>query len=144
MKPQLFFTTEQINRLRQAISEAENNTSGEIRIHIENTCNGKSLERAETIFTILGMHKTRLRNGILFYLAVKDRAFAVCGDQGIHEKVQAEFWETIKNEMQEEFAASKFTEGLCDGIRKAGEKLKQYFPLEAGDTNELSDEITFR
>jgi uncharacterized membrane protein len=90
------------------------------------------------------MHKTEQHNGILFFLAVKDRGFAIYGDKGIHEKVPQGFWEEIKTHMQKHFANGAFTDGLCEGIIMAGEKLKEFFPLKPGDKNELSNEVTFQ
>ncbi|MFN8241897.1 MAG: TPM domain-containing protein, partial [Bacteroidales bacterium] len=103
MNASTFFTDEQKSRIKSAISEAEEATSGEIRVHIETSCTGEVLDRAAWIFKKLGMHKTDLRNGVLFYLAVKDRKFAVIGDAGINSKVSEGFWDCIKDLMQKEF-----------------------------------------
>jgi uncharacterized membrane protein len=89
------------------------------------------------------MHKTKLRNGVLFYLAIKDKKFAILGDAGINAAVPGDFWEKIKNYMQEEFRKGNFTEGLCEGIRMAGEQLKSHFPYQSDDVNELPDDISF-
>ena len=51
------------------------------------------LDRAAWVFKKLGMHKTAERNGVLFYLAVDDRKFAIIGDAGINAKVPAGFWD---------------------------------------------------
>lgn len=89
------------------------------------------------------MHKTELRNGIMFYLAVKDKKFAVIGDEGINKNVPAGFWDLVRDKMQEQFKQEKFTEGLCEGIKMTGIELKKYFPLSSSDKNELSNEVTF-
>jgi uncharacterized membrane protein len=138
-----FFSEEQKQRIRKAIEEAENNTSGEIRVHMENTCKGEALDAAADIFKSLKMHETALRNGVLIYLAVKDHKFAILGDKGINEKVPADFWESTRDAMLTEFKAGRFTEGLCTGILQAGEKLKTHFPRNSDDVNELSDDVTF-
>lgn len=89
------------------------------------------------------MHKTGERNGVLFYLAVKDKKFAILGDAGINAVTPDDFWDTIKEEMLELFRENKFSEGLIKGIDLAGEKLKEHFPYQSDDVNELSDEISF-
>lgn len=143
MKAKDFFTEKEKKKIVEAIKKAEKNTSGEIRIHIENYKKKNVLDRAIFWFKKLGMHKTQLRNGILFYLALDARRFAIIGDVGINQKVDDDFWEEIKNVMTQYFKEGKFTEGLSKGIEMSGEKLKTFFPYHTNDINELSDEISF-
>lgn len=138
-----FFTKEQQAEIMSAIRQAEEASSGEIRVHIETTCPEDVLDRAAWIFNKLNMHKTADRNGVLFYLAVRDRKFSVIGDGGINAVVPEDFWEQIKETLQKYFREEKFTEGLTKGILMAGEKLKFHFPHRKNDVNELSDEISF-
>jgi uncharacterized membrane protein len=139
-----FFTAEQKEAIRAVIAEAEKQTSGEIRVHIENKCAGDAVECATGHFARLKMHETKDRNGILFYLAVQTRVFAIYGDTGINAKVPAGFWDEISTEMQAQFKEGLFTEGLVGGIKKAGEQLVQYFPVHPEDKNELTDDISFQ
>lgn len=138
-----FFTEEQKTRIEASIAAAEMNTSGEIRVHIEDHCKDEVLTRAAHIFHKLGMDKTDLHNGVLFYLAVKDHKFAILGDNGINKAVPTEFWDHIRDNMQQRFMAGQFTEGLCEGIERAGEQLKAHFPYNKDDKDELSNEVTF-
>ena len=138
-----FFNHEQTAAIEQAIMRAEKNTSGEIRVHIEDKCNGGVMTCAVRAFRKLGMHKTALRNGVMIYLAVKNREFAIFGDEGINKAVPENFWDKIKNKMQAHFIEGRFTEGLCEGIESAGIQLLQHFPLEGNDKNELRNEVTF-
>ena len=138
-----FFTEEQKAQIVNSIKQAELNTSGEVRVHIENNCKVDVLDRASTVFAMLKMHKTKLRNAVLFYLAVKDRKFAILGDSGINAKVPENFWNEIKELMAEQFAQGNFADGLSQGIIKAGEQLTKYFPYQSDDVNELDDEISF-
>ena len=126
----------------EAINEAEKNTSGEIRVHIENHSEKPPLERAKEVFFELKMNETQARNGVLFYIGVADHSFAILGDEGIDKVVEADFWECTKNVVIENFKAGKFREGLVEGIKNAGEKLKIHFPFNSGDENELSNEIS--
>lgn len=138
-----FFSKEQQGAIQQAIAAAEKNTSGEIRVHIDDKCKEDVIFQAAMKFKELKMDETKLKNGVLFYLAVSDQLFAIIGDKGINEKVEPGFWDNIKETMLIDFKQGLFTEGLCKGIEMAGNKLKSHFPLETDDTNELSDEVTF-
>ena len=143
MNPDKFFSTEEKEKIVKAIEEAETNTSGEIRVHLESDLKGDVLDRAAYIFERLEIQKTALRNGVLFYLAVNSRKFAILGDAGINEKVPANFWDIIKEKMGTHFRQGDFVAGLCEGIIMAGEQLKAHFPHQKDDINELSDEISF-
>lgn len=143
MKVSEFITREQQERILSSIREAEQNTSGEIRVHIETTITGDVLDRAAWIFRKIGMHKTESRNGVLFYLAITNKSFAVIGDMGINSKVTDSFWDDIKAVLEEHFKKGKFTEGLVKGILMAGEQLAVHFPWDKDDINELPDEISF-
>jgi uncharacterized membrane protein len=138
-----FFSGEQKSEVVKAIQAAEQNTSGEIRVHVENNCKGETLDRASFVFAKLNMHKTEQRNGVLIYLAIKDKKFAIIGDEGINKVVPENFWDNTKEVMKENFVKGNFCEGLCLGIKMAGEQLKQHFPYQSNDVNELSDEISF-
>jgi uncharacterized membrane protein len=138
-----YLTSDQKKIIENAIREAELNTSGEIRVHIEENCKVDVLDRAADVFAMLKMHKTELRNGVLFYLALKNRKFAVIGDAGLNAVVPDNFWEEVKNLMIEHFAKNNLTSGLAKGIELAGQKLKEHFPYQKDDVNELPDEISF-
>ncbi len=143
MQPSQFFSTEEKEGIKKAVVEAELNTSGEIRVHIERLCKEDVLDHAAYIFERLGMHKTEQRNGVLFYLAVDDHKFAILGDAGINAVTPEDFWDSIKAKMLTEFQENKFCAGLETGIRLAGEQLKEHFPYQDGDVNELPDDISF-
>lgn len=138
-----FFTKEQKKQIRDAIARAELNTSGEIRLHVDNRCWIDVLDCAASWFKTLKMHKTEQRNGVLIYLAVKDRKFAIIGDAGINAVTPEDFWDDIREEMLAYFREDKFTGGLIRGIDMAGEQLQAHFPYQSDDKNELPDEISF-
>lgn len=143
MNVQKYFTEENKLQITNAIRVAEMNTSGEIRLHIEKYCKGDVLDRAAYIFEKMEMHKTQLRNGVLFYLAVEDHQFAILGDAGLNQKVPEDFWESTKELVLSKFKDGNLTEGLTSGILMAGEQLKAHFPYLKNDVNELSNEISF-
>lgn len=138
-----FFTKEEKALIKSAVKEAEMNTSGEIRVHIENKCRTDVMDRAAWWFGKLAMQKTEQRNGVLFYLAVKDKKFAILGDAGINAVTPEDFWDRIKEKMVDHFSEGRFADGLQQGILMAGEQLKEHFPHQDDDVNELSDDISF-
>ena len=130
-------------QIEQAIKEAELNTSGEIRVHIESKCLQDPLQRAVYIFNYLKMFNTQARNGVLIYVAVESRKFAIIGDAGINKVVPDNFWNSIKENMGAAFSQGKYIDGLVEAIREAGVSLKRYFPYQSDDINEQPDEISF-
>ena len=125
-----------------AIQKAERNTSGEIRIHIERSVEMDAGDRALEVFHELGMHATQLRNGVLCYLAVESRKLAILGDEGIDAKVPDDFWQSEIALMTRYFKKNDFAVGLELASAEVGKKLKAFFPYQADDTNELTDEIS--
>lgn len=132
-------------RVVHAVSVAENMTSGEIRVVVENVVGeGKTaIEKATKYFEDLDMHKTKLQNGVLLYLAVADHQFAIIGDSGINTRVAADFWEQTKEKMLVHFRKGDYVSGLVAGIHDAGEQLYHYFPRQEDDINELPNDIHF-
>jgi len=126
----------------EAIKSAEKNTSGEIRVHIDPSSEQHPMERSKEVFLDLKMNETEAKNGVLFYLAVKEHQFAVLGDSGIDKVVSDDFWDTTKELVISEFRKGDFAKGLQLGIAEAGKRLKEFFPYQSDDINELSDEIS--
>lgn len=137
-----FLTQEEEQEIVEAIRMAEKNTSGEIRVHLEKTTKLDPFDRALQVFNELKMNETQLKNGVLIYLAIKDKTFVICGDEGINDIVQNNFWDSTKDIMVTHFKNGDFKQGLIDGILRAGEELKKHFPWSEDDTNELSNEIS--
>lgn len=141
--PTTLFTPEEKEKILASIREAEKETSGEIRLHIDARCEEDVLDRAAWMFKKLEMDKTKDRNGVLFYLAFKDRKFAILGDAGINSRVPEGFWDCIKELLASKFREGKFADGLTEGILLAGRQLQSHFPYHKEDVNELSDEISY-
>ncbi|MFM9988570.1 TPM domain-containing protein [Flavobacterium sp.] len=141
-KVEEFLTKKEEQEIVEAIRMAEKNTSGEIRVHLEKNITTVAYDRAVEVFNELEMYNTKDSNGVLIYIAVKSKQFAICGDDGINKVVPSDFWESTKNIMANHFQNGNFKQGLVDGILKAGEQLKKYFPYQDDDTNELSNEIS--
>lgn len=140
-KPEIF-SAEELARLKAAIQQAETYTSGEIRLVIERHTNSYDvLDRAAMVFKRLKMHETAERNAVLIYMAYEERLYAILGDKGIHEKVTQGFWNQLKQDMYSHFSRGKLCDGLCEAILTCGRSLKEHFPHQSDDKNELSDEI---
>ena len=137
-----FLTREEELEIVQAILEAEKNTSGEIRVHIESHTRLDHFERAKEVFHLLKMDNTKQENGVLLYVAVNDRKFVIYGDRGIDKVVPETFWDSTKNAMESQFKKGNYKQGILDGVTRAGKELEAHFPWQHGDTNELSNEIS--
>ncbi len=138
-----FFSKDEEGRIIQTIKEAERQTSGEIRVHLEKDYEGSILGAASRTFFSLNMDRTKDRNGVLIFIVPMRKDFAIFGDKGINAAVPSDFWEETKNVMQQHFRQGMFAEGVCQGVKMAGEKLRTYFPWTSGDKNELPDEISY-
>lgn len=138
-----FFSEQEKLDIKNAIETAETDTSGEIRLHVEPYCKIDVMDRASDIFGFLEMHKTALRNGVLFYIAYEDHQFAILGDAGINAKVPPHFWDDIRDEVISKIKQGQGARGLANGILMAGGQLKAHFPYLSNDKNELSDEISY-
>ncbi|RAJ15201.1 TPM domain-containing protein [Olleya aquimaris] len=137
-----FLTAKEEQEIIEAIRVAEDHTSGEIRIHIEDTCKGHLEERALQVFSILKMHNTRDSNGVLIYVAVNDHKFSIYGDECINKVVPNNFWDETKSIIESHFKNGAFKQGLVEGVLHAGQQLKAHFPVDDFNTNELSNTIS--
>lgn len=143
-KKKELFTEDEKARIVQAIRQAERLTSGEVRLFVESRCTYVDpMDRAREAFLSLGMEKTKLRNGVLLYIAMRDHQFAILGDQGIHEKVGNDFWQQEALLLRNHFSGNRIVEGIEVCVKEIGESLYHYFPYESGDQNELPDDIVF-
>lgn len=137
-----FLTAEEEQEIIDAIVEAERNTSGEIRVHIEATAKIDHFSRAQQLFHFLKMDNTKEGNGVLIYVAVDDKKFVIYGDTGIDKVVPKGFWESTKDVMASHFKKGNFKQGVVEGVLLAGKELETHFPWNHNDTNELTDAIS--
>lgn len=140
--PHQFFSPDEKRKIIAAIKAAEKETSGEIRVHLEERSRLPIFERAVEVFHMIGMNRTALKNGVLIYFATTNREFAILGDSGINQSVPENFWDEITQRLSEQLKQGNFCEGLCETILLIGEKLKTYFPRKADDQNELPNELS--
>ncbi len=137
-----FLTADEEQEIVNAILEAEKNTSGEIRVHIEATAKMDHFSRAQQVFHLLKMDNTKDENGVLLYVAVDDKKFVIYGDTGIDRAVPKGFWDSTKDVIASNFKKGDFKQGIVDGVLMAGKELNTHFPWDQTDTNELSDAIS--
>ena len=144
-KKREFFTDEEKQLIVDAVQNAEQRTSGEIRVFVEHRCRYvNAIDRAIEIFENLQMHKTQLRNAVLVYVAIKDRQLAVFGDEGIHNKVGNEYWAAEVVKMIHAFNRENIAQGIAQCVKNIGEALCTHFPYDKDtDKNELPDDIVF-
>lgn len=143
MSDNSFLTEKQEQSIIKAIAEAENKTSGEVRVHIEHKTQREPLERAARIFHELGMDETELQNGVLIYIASDDHKAAVYAGKGIHSQVEDGFWSDVLNILLEHFKNEEYENGIVKAVQKVGNKLKELYPYQSGDVNELTNEISY-
>jgi len=141
--PNTFLSPQEEQEIVNAIVEAEKNTSGEVRVHIEKQSDKTPFERAQEVFYALEMQNTKNRNGVLFYVGIDNHSFVILGDQGINQVVGDDFWNATKDLVISHFKNQHYKQGLIEGILKAGQELKSFFPYQPdSDTNELPNEIS--
>lgn len=137
------FNADEQGQLVKAIAAAEQNTSGEIRIHLEDYCDGEPFQRGLEVFHTLKMHQTALKNGVLIYIAVQDRKLAILGDKGINEIVPPHYWEEILHALKTSFKREQYLSAIEQAVHEIGQKLKVHFPYQKNDIDELTNEISF-
>lgn len=141
-KTERFLSASDEAEVIDAIRKAEQNTSGEIRLHLEPHTDLDPFDRAVEVFDNLHMGNTKQSNGVLIYLAVTDHTLVILGDKGINDVVPHDFWESTKDIIIGHFKNGNIKQGLVEGILKAGQQLKIHFPFIKGDSDELSNEIS--
>lgn len=137
---------DEMDRVAATIGEVEKDTIGEIRVSIHKSRSLKNrnlsiYELAVQNFYELGMEKTKDKTGVLIYLLMSDKKFQIIGDEGINKKVSKEFWDILAMKVADYFRENKFVEGICHAVAEVGKVLKKEFPMKAGDTNELSNDV---
>lgn len=142
-KASRFFSRKEKARILDAIRESEKMSSAEIRLHVDSHCECETMERAKELFQILHMHETENRNGVLIYLAVADRQVSIIGDSGIDDLTSEGYWDDELQQLLDYFKRNDFIAGIVKIVSSVGAKLATHFPVEEGDVNELSDEISF-
>lgn len=139
-----YLSNTEMASLVEAIKQAEDHSTGEIRVHIDSTSEENNAKVAFDVFKTLGMDQTKERNAVLFHVNFEKKYLTIIGDQGIHEKVQQQFWNDLHDKITQSFSEEKYFHGLQNAILETGMELKKFFPIIDGENpNELPNEITF-
>jgi uncharacterized membrane protein len=131
------------NRLLDKIARIEKRSSGEVRIHVSGRRVDDPLKAARRTFASLGMTATARRNGVLVFLSLPSRSFAIVGDEGIDRVTPPDYWDTLRDALAERFAAGRFCDGLVEILDRVESVLAEHFPYQKGDVDELPDDISY-
>jgi uncharacterized membrane protein len=135
-------SAEDLEAIRAAIAAAERKTAADIRVHVERRAVGDVLAHARGVFHALGMHRTGHRAGVLLYLAVDDRRFAIVGDQGVHARAGSRLWDSVRDQLQRELRAGRMREGVLEAIGELGRVLSEHYPRRANDPPAPADPVS--
>jgi uncharacterized membrane protein len=131
------------NLIVQAITNAEQKTSGEIRVHVTYSAKDEApLDEAKKVFQSLKMNETQARNGVLIYFNPKARKFALFGDQGIHEKLGQKYWDELVQHVRLTIHEKSLIDGILDAVTALGNQLAMHFPGKHDDQNELRNDVS--
>ncbi len=145
-KKKPLLTADEQQMVVACISEAESNTTGELRVFVESKCSYvDAIDRAWELFHKLAMDVTEKRNAVLVYLAIDDHQYAIVGDKEIYEKAGgALFWERAAAKLRQHLKQGKIAIGLANCVKELGTAMATHFPYDPSITkNELPDEIVF-
>lgn len=144
-KAEDYFTIAEKQTIVAAIKQAEQTTSGEVRVFVESKCRYvKAIDRAKELFDKLDMYKTEEKNGVLVYVALKDRQLAIYADEGIYQKTEPNFWQNNMHTLVQHFHKEDYAFGIAQVVKAIGETLQFHFPYnKKTDVNELPDDIVF-
>lgn len=140
------FPVSSLSAIEAAVTRAEKNHAGQIRVVVEGALAASPLwrglparQRALDVFSFLRVWDTEHNNGVLIYLLLADRNVEIVADRGIAKRVSQETWEGICRQMEMAFGTGRFQEGVIAGVDAVAQTLATHFPLQPGGANELTD-----
>jgi uncharacterized membrane protein len=144
-KPIDLFSDKEKEAIKNAIQAAEKQTSGEVRVYVEDDCKHEdAIHRAIEIFHGLNMDKTVQRNGTLIYIAIQPQKLAIYADQGIYTAAEEKIWDGILQHLKDHFKNKNYAQGIIEAVQKIGDELSHHFSYDGSiDKNELPDELVF-
>jgi uncharacterized membrane protein len=141
---QHFLTKEDCALIQEKIKQAEDATTGEIRVMIESRCPlTDTLAHAANLFTHFKMNETVDRDATLIYIAYKDKEFAIYGDKNCYEQFPKKYWHSAARRLSYKFYQNEKVAGIVEAIESLGKLLAEYFPNKGVKKNQLPDEIIF-
>ena len=142
------FSEKALDRIQQAIADAEREHAGEIRFAVEAALpwsylrrDAPARQRAAMVFAKLGVWDTEHNNGVLIYVELADQSIEIVADRGIARRVPRAEWDAICNAMRDHFRARRFEQGTIEAVVAVGKVLARHYPLAEGERNpnELSN-----
>ena len=138
------FGSSTLHKIEVAIKASEAEHVGEIRFVVEGGLDGAPLfrgqsarERAIELFSQLRVWDTQQNTGVLIYLLLADRAVEIVADRGIDAKVDSQEWSKVCRQMEAAFQQSDFEDGVVAGVKAVSGHLRQHFPSDSHDRDEL-------
>jgi uncharacterized membrane protein len=122
---------------------AKNLSTGEIRIHIDSNSEHHIADMAFEVFKTLCKDKPVEKNAVLFHVNFEQKYLTIIGNEGINRCVHQNFWDEMHDYITSEFAKRNYYNALRNSVLKTGEELKNHFPINGENPNELPNEITF-
>ena len=105
-------------------------------------CEARVDARVRRAFHEHGLHRTRHATGVLLYVALLERRFAVLGDRGVNEAMPpGSRWDDIVSGVTQALRNGDAVAGLADAIRQCGDWMGRALPLRGENRNELSDRV---
>ena len=92
-------------------------------------------------FQIHRVGGTQVATGVIIFISSFERMVFVMGDADIRKHFKNEDFVEVKNAIIDGFRINQFGDGLVEGIRLCGQKLRQHYPLKPSDENELSNDL---
>jgi uncharacterized membrane protein len=129
-------------RVVQAIRDAERGSSGEVRVHLAERCDGDPVLRARDAFVQLGMMKTKADTGVLLFVAPDARKAAVYAGKGLYGADAPRFWQRVVDAVAVGGRGGDLAGGLVRALGLVGDLLRRVAPSADPAGNELPDEVT--
>lgn len=114
-----------------ALRDLHARTTAEVRIHLSRWMIEKDPDQAAVrVFRHYGMHRTKDRNGLLVYLNLRKRQFALVGDFGLQDRAGEAFWRDCSTKLSAALRSSPLDTALVQFIGYLAERLEALFPSQ--------------
>ena len=100
--------------------------------------------RAELEFFESNIKATKDSTGVLIFVSLLERRAVILADKAVSDKFPAETWNKIVNELLTKIHAGDIAGGFVTAIENCGKLLAEKFPIQAGDANELANDLLIK
>jgi len=140
------FSAPVLAAMETAIGQTERTHRGEIRFVVEKALKSRDIlagktarQRAEEVFTLIGVDQTDEKTGVLIYVLLADGAVEIIADEGIDSKVGSTRWWELCRAMESAYRQKRHAEGSVRCIQVVADHLSRHFPARESNPNELPD-----